>query len=539
MDINAINDLFDRDVADAQRGAPEMAMLAVQRAMGGGVLNFVVEHVGDLTHRMSEKVTANTGGYQYVEEKVRRALRFLNQGYGFDREFRENVQNNARARNIPEQQLMAQVDAALQAYAAAHQQIPVYNEVQRLARDAAVSLGYKQWNRASTFLMQLQNYLNEGIEAWTARSREYQGQRPQEKVAQYESDFSYLDVGHDTGQQVILWGHNGKQILQKEVVVDRGADMGISSTDHTAIFTPQENRSFLGWGRVEKATRRGSISFRPSLENGTFTGVLRNNNKIMQGIYLDAVKTFPGVNFTWYAVHGSKPANSLLKAAAGPEDFGFGQKEELDPELKRYLTVGPHFTALQHPLVYSVPYFPELNAMLNKQLRAKKEIIAKEEAAGDYRHAMWLHERPHRLNYFARIADRLSDEDYWRTLGTAYVDSENIWQNSALVRHLLSDPNRQGSRQMIMDEDDLAKYNTLPETFKVYRGCIAKNKNGMSWTLDPGKAEWFARRLSKKNPIVITGIVNKADVIAYFGGREEQEIVVDPRKVKNKQERQL
>ena len=273
MDINAINDLFDRDVADAQRGAPEMAMLAVQRAMGGGVLNFVVEHVGDLTHRMSEKVTANTGGYQYVEEKVRRALRFLNQGYGFDREFRENVQNNARARNIPEQQLMAQVDAALQAYAAAHQQIPVYNEVQRLARDAAVSLGYKQWNRASTFLMQLQNYLNEGIEAWTARSREYQGQRPQEKVAQYESDFSYLDVGHDTGQQVILWGHDGKQIHQKEVVVDQGPDMGISSTDHTAIFTPQENRSFLGWGRVEKATRRGSISFRPSLENGTFTGV--------------------------------------------------------------------------------------------------------------------------------------------------------------------------------------------------------------------------------------------------------------------------
>ena len=38
-------------VADMQRGAPEHAMLRVQRTMGGGVLSVVVEHVGDLTHR--------------------------------------------------------------------------------------------------------------------------------------------------------------------------------------------------------------------------------------------------------------------------------------------------------------------------------------------------------------------------------------------------------------------------------------------------------------------------------------------------------
>lgn len=354
-----------------------------------------------------------------------------------------------------------------------------------------------------------------------------------------EDAFSYLEVGHDSGQNVILWGHNGKQIFQKEVTVDQGPDMGISSTDHSAIFSAQENRSFLGWGRIEKATQRGSISFRPSLERGTFTGVLRNNTKIMQGIYLDAVKAFPGVNFTWYAILGSRPANELFKAASGPEDMGFGQQEDLDPELKRYLTLGPHFTALQHPLVYCVPYFPEMNAMLNKQLHAKKKAIAQEEAEGNYSHAMWLHERPHRLNYFARISNRLSDEDYWKNLGNAYVDSENIWQNAALVRHLLSNPNRQHARQMIMDEDDLAKYNALPETFEIYRGCMSKNKNGMSWSLDPAKAEWFAKRLSKKQPLVITGTVSKADVIAYFGGRQEQEIVVDPRKVKNKTERKL
>ena len=56
---------------------------------------------------------------------------------------------------------------------------------------------------------------------------------------------------------------------------------------------------------------------------------------------------------------------------------------------------------------------------------------------------------------------------------------------------------------------------------------------GWSWTTDPDKAEWFARRFAVrgKECFVAEGTVSKQYVIAYFTGRNESEIVVDPRRV--------
>jgi hypothetical protein len=127
-------------------------MLRVQYAMGGGVLNPVIEHVGDITHRMSH--LAGRGvvmGY----EKVVKTLRWLSHRYGFEREFRENIINNANYRGVKPAELAADVRSKLGQYAAAHAKLPVYNEAQWLARQAAIALGHEQFGEARQCLEHL------------------------------------------------------------------------------------------------------------------------------------------------------------------------------------------------------------------------------------------------------------------------------------------------------------------------------------------------------------------------------------------------
>lgn len=139
-------------LGDAQRGAPEQAMLNVQHATGGGVLNPVVEHVGDITHRMSHMAQYNQA---LGREKVEKTYRWLTNPYGFAREFNENLRNNARYRQMSEHQLRTKVSQLLMTYAAEHAKLPVYNRAQWLARQAAIDVGQQKWTAAADALAQL------------------------------------------------------------------------------------------------------------------------------------------------------------------------------------------------------------------------------------------------------------------------------------------------------------------------------------------------------------------------------------------------
>src|SRR3990172_11905951 len=68
-------------LAQSQRGEPERAMVNAQHYMGGGVLSFALEHIGDLTHRMSERINWSLGGYWYVKEKVDKVLMYLKDSF--------------------------------------------------------------------------------------------------------------------------------------------------------------------------------------------------------------------------------------------------------------------------------------------------------------------------------------------------------------------------------------------------------------------------------------------------------------------------
>lgn len=145
---------FER-VGHLQRGAPESAMHAVHEANGGGVLNPVVEHAGDLIHRMTHMAKHGTALQPYVQEKTNRVLRFLTHAYGFEKEMQENIAGNAAYFKKSPLEYAAKIKEALVQYAAEHAKLPVYNYTQWLARQIAISIGHRRWKMAIEHLQEL------------------------------------------------------------------------------------------------------------------------------------------------------------------------------------------------------------------------------------------------------------------------------------------------------------------------------------------------------------------------------------------------
>lgn len=149
-------------LADDQRGDPELAMLSVQRANVGGVLSYVVEHVGDLTHRMAQYPNKPDYfcGYELVKPKVNRSYGILTSGYGFAREHEQNIASNAEYKGVTVEVFKAHLADSLSIYAAEHSKLQVFNQAQYLAREAAVLLGKQKWKQSADCLYQLSLHLD-------------------------------------------------------------------------------------------------------------------------------------------------------------------------------------------------------------------------------------------------------------------------------------------------------------------------------------------------------------------------------------------
>jgi hypothetical protein len=209
--------------------------------------------------------------------------------------------------------------------------------------------------------------------------------------------------------------------------------------------------------------------------------------------------------------------------------------EPLLPELAHHLDESETFgTCLRHPLVYAVPYHPQWAWQCNDQYEAKTQAVQEAIAAGDWHTVIWLHERPWRLWAFQQIQRRLKHREYWELLGAIWVDSENIWQNLEEWREVLT--SRRPGRRYMMSEDEREALAAMPEELTIHRGYShpGGTRLGFSWTLSEDRADWFARRLARDGevPVVLISKVGRADVIAYFTGRGEEEIVVDPRSLR-------
>lgn len=150
------------DTASAQRsnqGCPENIMRNIQRYSGGGVLSHIIEHVGDLTHRLTHHIKFGSVYQGYVEDKVDIGLRSLKSSYGFEKEYGENLINNAEYKGISVDEFKSKIDEMLLNYAEGHKKIPVYNIIQWHAREAAIQLGLQNFSKAKVSLEFLENEL--------------------------------------------------------------------------------------------------------------------------------------------------------------------------------------------------------------------------------------------------------------------------------------------------------------------------------------------------------------------------------------------
>lgn len=223
--------------------------------------------------------------------------------------------------------------------------------------------------------------------------------------------------------------------------------------------------------------------------------------------------------------------------------------DPLDPELQGWVDGLDFGDALRHPLVYAVPYTAQLAPTYNARLKLMRQKTDEALANRDYQKYIWLHERAYRLHAFLKVmeADQLSNEDYWKFVGSFWTDSENIHQN---FRHWLKlwssqRPGREHAMDDGVGEDDddseeneRQRYAELPETMTIYRGYQYKaSMRGLSWSLDRERAIWFAQRFAMINtklpPRLATAEVRRESVLAYFNRRNEDEVVVLPQNLLN------
>ena len=141
------------------------------------------------------------------------------------------------------------------------------------------------------------------------------------------------------------------------------------------------------------------------------------------------------------------------------------------------------------------------------------------------------------LTFLKFAKESLSLPDFSMLLGKFWTEEENPNGDVNVPVSLSAKWFKSADKHALMYDDEYKTYKNLPETFTIYRGVTpGRNPDGMSWTRDLSKADWFSRRFG--DGYVLEGIANKKDVLAFFSRRGEEEIVIEAKKVKNKKELQ-
>jgi hypothetical protein len=196
--------------------------------------------------------------------------------------------------------------------------------------------------------------------------------------------------------------------------------------------------------------------------------------------------------------------------------------EDLLPELQPYIDYGTLGAQLRHPLVYYVPLWN--NGRANAQYKWKLEAQHKALMEKEWERYIFNYERPWRLQGFQEIMHLMTDTEYWRLFAQVWTDTENQWQNKSAMKRLLN--SKRKNREAMMNEEEQSYMRTLPESVTIYRGCRKDlNENGMSWTLNREKAEFFANRFQHEDGKILEATVNKKEIYAVFLGRKEFEVV--------------
>lgn len=170
------------------------------------------------------------------------------------------------------------------------------------------------------------------------------------------------------------------------------------------------------------------------------------------------------------------------------------------------------------------------------QTQMRKMIVEADSAFQIY----MLVNKPYALMFLKFSEPYLSQEDLSKILASAWIISENPNSDANLTKRRLVSLFRSADPSVLMDEDERQTLAGLDETVTVYRGVTRHNANNvraLSWTLDYDTAKWFASRFGESGTIYEARI-NKERILALFKGRNEAEVIIDPKDLRNIRQRE-
>ena len=138
--------------------------------------------------------------------------------------------------------------------------------------------------------------------------------------------------------------------------------------------------------------------------------------------------------------------------------------------------------------------------------------------------------KPYALTFLKFAMPHLSREDMSQILASAWTRSEAPHQDVNVTVNQLLRMFKQADPTCLMEQDEYIQFKTLDDTVTVYRGVTshnAKSVKALSWSLNQETAEWFAHRFGE-NGTVYEAQIDKKHIYAYFSGRNESEVIVDP-----------
>lgn len=168
----------------------------------------------------------------------------------------------------------------------------------------------------------------------------------------------------------------------------------------------------------------------------------------------------------------------------------------------------------------------------NKYINEYKGFLAN---SSDISHLISKVRKSYRLTfiYYLNRMEHFSKRECGNLLGKEWTSIETLTYDKNVTPKDVLSFIKSADKNEIMEDNELKKYNNLPDEIIVYRGC--KTKDGYkacSWTLDQKKAEWFAERFNTKG-FVYQASIEKANAIAYKSERSEEEVIVDFTKLNN------
>ena len=143
--------------------------------------------------------------------------------------------------------------------------------------------------------------------------------------------------------------------------------------------------------------------------------------------------------------------------------------------------------------------------------------------------------KPYIFAFLKLVKQFLSKEDLSSILGDAWSRVEQSNMDNNLSKSQLVSLFKQCDPKLLMDEKEYQEFQNFPDTLELYRGVTTYNKKNikaLSWTIKKDKAKWFATRFSEKGK-VYKAPIQKQYIYAYFTGRNEAEIIVDPKHLEN------